>query len=120
MDDATFAILKAELDECWRNIRFIYDRMDQRRRNFHETAEGLDSIAYQMHNPYSAYEGLFETVTHFFENRIEGERYHAHLLRRMKLEIEGIRPALISHEAFPLLDEFAGSGTFSGMPIRQR
>jgi hypothetical protein len=105
MDEATFAILKAELEECRRNICFIYDRVDQRRRDFHETAEGLDSMAYQMHNLYSAYEGLFQTVAHFFENRIEGERYHTHLLPRMKLEIEGIRPALISNDAFPLLDE---------------
>ena len=62
-------------------------------------------MAYQIHNLYSAFEQLFETVVHFFENRLEEERYHIDLLRRMRLEIEGIRPALVSDGAFDLLDE---------------
>lgn len=105
MDKAQVAILKAELEEYHREVCHIYERIDQRKANFRESDEGLDSMAYQVHNLYSAYEQLFEVVARFFENRIEGERYHADLLRRMKLEIEGIRPALISDEAFPLLDE---------------
>lgn len=105
MDKATFSILKAELEECYRELCLIYDRLDERKANFRETIEGVDSMAYQLHNLYCAYEQFFEVVAHFFENRIEGERYHTDLLRRMKLEIEGIRPALISDAAFPLLDE---------------
>jgi len=34
-----------------------------------------------------------------------GERYHTDLLRRMRVEIEGVRPALLSPETFGLLDE---------------
>ena len=41
----------------------------------------------------------------FFENQIEGIRYHINLLRRMKLYIEGIRPNLLSEDVYLLLDE---------------
>ena len=105
MDEARIAILKAEIDSRQRDIDAIYDRIEDRRGAFRETSEGIDSMAYQIHNLYSAFEQLFETVVHYFENRIEEERYHIDLLRRTRLEIDGIRPALVSDEAFVLLDE---------------
>ena len=105
MDEARIAILKAEIDSHERDIDRIYERIEQRTRIFRQTAEGVDSMAYQIHNLYSAFEQLFETVVHFFENRLEEERYHIDLLRRMRLEIDGIRPALVSDGAFDLLDE---------------
>ncbi|MBM3235264.1 hypothetical protein FJZ31_03085 [Candidatus Poribacteria bacterium] len=105
MDKGAFVVLKAELEECEKDVCHIYERIHQRETTFRETTEGIDSMAYQIHNLYGTYEQLFETVAQFFENRIEGERYHTDLLRRMKLSIEGIRPALVSDEAFSLLDE---------------
>ena len=105
MDEARIAILKAEIDSHERDIDRTYERIEQRTRIFRQTAEGVDSMAYQIHNLYSAFEQLFETVVHFFENRLEEERYHIDLLRRMRLEIDGIRPALVSDGAFDLLDE---------------
>lgn len=105
MDKARLAILKAELKAYEAEVGHVYGRIEGREASFRETGEGIDSMAYQLHNLYCAFEQLFEAVAHFFENRIEPERYHTDLLRRMKLEIEGIRPALVSGEAFSLLDE---------------
>ncbi len=105
MDEAGIAILKAEVDSRQRDIDAIYDRIENRRGTFRESVEGVDSMAYQIHNLYSAFEQLFETVARFFENRLEEERYHVDLLRRMRLDIDGVRPALVSDEAFVLLDE---------------
>lgn len=105
MDDARIAVLKAEVDSRMREIETIYERIEERRARFSETAEGIDSMAYQIHNLYSGFEQLFETVVHFFENRLEEQRYHVDLLRRMRLEIEGMRPVLVSDEAYILLDE---------------
>lgn len=62
-------------------------------------------MAYKLHNLYGAYEELFEIIADFFENQIEGTRYHMDLLRRMKLNIEGIRPSLLSQETYLLFDE---------------
>ncbi len=105
MDEARTAILKAEIDSRERDIDRIYERIEQRTGIFRQTAEGVDSMAYQIHNLYSVFKQLFETVVHFFENRLEEERYHIDLLRRMCLEIDGIRPTLVSDDAFDLLDE---------------
>ena len=105
MDETRVAILKAEIDSRERDINGVYQRIEKRRESFRDTPEGMDSMAYQIHNLYSAFEQLFETVVRFFENRLEEERYHVDLLRRMRLEIDGIRPALVSGEAFDLLDQ---------------
>lgn len=105
MDKVAFAVLKAELEERYWDVCHVYERIEKRKARFGETDENLDSMAYQLHNLYSAFEQLFETVAHSFENQIEGEGYHAGLLLRMKLEIEGVRPALISDATFALLDE---------------
>ena len=105
MDETRVAILKAEIDSRERDINGVYQRIEKRRESFRDTPEGMDSMAYQIHNLYSAFEQLFETVVRFFENRLEEERYHVDLLRRMRLEIVGIRPALVSGEAFDLLDQ---------------
>ena len=50
------------------------------------------------HNLYGACEPLFELIARAFENQIDGRRYHVDLLRRMRTEIEGVRPALLSAE----------------------
>ncbi|MBC7218308.1 MAG: hypothetical protein H5U36_09305 [Candidatus Caldatribacterium sp.] len=103
MEEARFSLLKSELMAQWREITKIYDRIEERRRK--RGVHGLESLAYQLHNLYCAYEDLFKIVAGFFENSIEDRsRYHPELLGRMKLEIEGVRPALISEKSFQLLN----------------
>lgn len=62
-------------------------------------------MAYQIHNLYGAFEQLFEEVARAFENQVDPSRYDTDLLRRMTLQIEGIRPALLSEGAATMLDE---------------
>jgi uncharacterized protein YutE (UPF0331/DUF86 family) len=83
----------------------IYQRIEQRRRRFKDTEEGVESMAYQLHNLHGAYEELCEIVADYFENEIEGIRYHADLLKRIKMDIKGIRPAFISEKTYQELDE---------------
>jgi hypothetical protein len=106
MDRAAHAVLAAEMGECWVDIGTICDRIDRRRGGLGASEEHVEAMAYQLHNLYSACERLFETVAHHFENHVTGTRYHTDLPRRMKIAVEGVRPALISTEAFALLDEF--------------
>ena len=105
MDRAAQAVLAAEMRECWEDIAAICDRIDRRRNSFPDSEEHVESLAYQLHNLYGACERLFETVAHHFENHVTGARYHTDLLRRMKVDVEGIRPSLVSAEAFAILDE---------------
>lgn len=103
MEEERFIILKSELISQWNEILKIYDRIAERQKK--KDVCGLESLAYQLHNLYCAYEDLFRIVAGFFENTIDDQRkYHTELLKRMTLSIEGIRPALISEESFKLLN----------------
>ncbi|MDI3525703.1 MAG: hypothetical protein PWP42_953 [Candidatus Atribacteria bacterium] len=107
MEEGKFAILKSELMNQWNEIVKIYKRIEERKRK--RGIHALESLAYQLHNLYCAYEDLFKIVAGFFENNIEEpSKYHAELLKRMKMEIEGVRPALISEESFKLLNSLRG------------
>lgn len=106
MDEGAFSVLDAELRARCRDIDRIANRIEERRRTFdRKSPAGVDSLAYQLHNLYSAFEQLFEEVARFFENRIDEARYHSDLIRRMQLEIRGIRPALLSEATALDLDE---------------
>jgi len=59
-----------------------------------------------LHNLYSAFENVFKNITTVFGNQIaEPETWHASLLKRMTLDIEGVRPKVIDEECFDALDE---------------
>ena len=105
MDEARYALLKAEVDDLCRQIDQVYARIEERRPQFGNRTESLDSMGYQLHNLYCAFEQVFQKIAQFFETCVEGVHYHADLLRRMRLTIDGVRPAWISEEAFALLDE---------------
>lgn len=105
MDKGAFSILEAELRARSRDIDRIGGRIEERLSAFAHSAEGIDSMGYQLHNLYGAFEQLFEEVARFFENQIDEVRYHADMIRRMQLEIQGIRPALLSAETAADLDE---------------
>lgn len=71
--------------------------------------EELILIGYFLSGIYSTFEDIFKKVARVFENKIEDvTRWHAELLRRMTLEVEQVRPALISQASFSSLDELRG------------
>ncbi len=105
MDKGAFAVLEADLRARARDIARIGERIQSRLGTFARSAEGVDSMGYQLHNLYGAFEQLFEETARFFENRVDEGSYQADLLRRMQLEIPGIRPALLSAETAAGLDE---------------
>jgi len=71
-----------------------------------ETKEKTIYLAYNLHNLYNAFEDLFREIAKTFENEIENfEYYHKELLKRMTVEIYGIRPKILSKESYAVLDE---------------
>ena len=63
-------------------------------------------VGYRLHNLYNAFENIFRNVAHAFENSLEERSgWHTELLRRMRLDLRPIRPAVIDAEAFEKLDE---------------
>ncbi|MEX2534769.1 MAG: hypothetical protein WD273_04135 [Trueperaceae bacterium] len=66
------------------------------------------AIGYYMHSFYNGCENIFRSIASFFENELEPDSWHSDLLRRMKLEIPGYRPAVINDELYLLLEDFRG------------
>jgi hypothetical protein len=111
MEEKRVALFLADFDHQRSEIEKIYDILDARYIAFtreEASSESVESSGYWLHNLYCAYEDLFKIVSAFWENCIENAgTFHKNLIRRMVLNIEGVRPALLSDRSFRHLDEKA-------------
>jgi hypothetical protein len=110
MDNNTLAILKADLKAQMDLIKTIAARLIERATNLQsDDIVRLESIAYQIHNLYNATEDLLKVIAANFENNITDQsQWHSILLQRMTQNITEIRPALLSHETYLLLNSLRG------------
>ena len=67
MDEERFIILKSELNAQISAIEDIYKKLEDQRKK--RGKAGIESIAYQLHNLYCAFEDLFKIVADTFENQ---------------------------------------------------
>ena len=103
MEKGRLSLLRSLIKAQGTEIERIFERIEERRRGKGEA--NLESLAYQLHNLYCAFEDLMKIVADFFENHIDDSaHYHSALLWRMKMPIEGVRPALLSETSYKLLD----------------
>lgn len=69
----------------------------------------VEACAYELARFYTVLENAFERVCRAFENHIDERRdYHEQLLRRMALELPGIRPAFVSGGELAALRDLKG------------
>ena len=112
MEEKKIALFLADFDDRVVAIERIYAVLDSRHVSLMSepvASETVESTGYWLHNLYSTYEDLFKMVSVFWENSIDDDgAFHRNLLRRMALEIKGIRPALISDNTYRHLDELRG------------
>ncbi len=79
--------------------RLLKELSETRRRLPQEPSpEQLSHVGYLLHSIYTAWESAFHRIATAFENSLDPARWHEHLLRRMTLEIPGIRPAAVPSE----------------------
>jgi hypothetical protein len=62
-------------------------------------------VAETITNYYTCAETIFLRISRFFENALQKDKWHTDLLHKMTLDIEGIRPAAITHQTFTTLIE---------------
>ena len=62
-------------------------------------------VAGLLENYYTCLETIHLRISQSFENKLESARWHNDLLQKMTLEIDGVRTAAVSDEAFPPLFE---------------
>lgn len=110
MDSSALIILRTEVEAQMARIRALYQRLDERVVDLHPEHQALmESVAYQLHNIYSAIEELLKLIASHFENHIsDTARWHTTLLQRMSIEIPGVRPAVVSSESHHLLNGLRG------------
>jgi hypothetical protein len=56
-------------------------------------------------NYYTCLETIFLRISQFFENQLNSEKWHKHLLERMRIHINGVREQAISDDTYYLLLE---------------
>lgn len=112
MDKGDAIIFFAEFDQQVEQIKCIYTTLGAKSALLtgeQPSSETVESTGYWLHNLYCAYEDLFKIVASFWENTVTSDgTYHRQILKRMRLQINGLRPALISEESFKFLDELRG------------
>jgi len=109
MEKKRLTLLEANFREQTILIEKIYRKIATRKKNYSSNESVLVDLAYQLHNLYCAFEDLFQSVSDYFENHVIAQpAWHTELLKRMRMHINGIRPALISGSTFELLDELRG------------
>jgi len=102
------SLLKSKIDEDLGSIGRIYAKIHTLTADMDDVPKEGDTIqlAYHLHNLYNAFENIFVNVASTFENNVEDRsKWHSELLRRMTLDIESIRPRLISRTTANYLDE---------------
>ncbi len=102
----------AEFDYQIEQILKVYSILEEKKVVFDKepvAREMVESTGYWLHNLYSAFEDLFKLTAGFWENnlKINGD-FHVNLLKRMLVQIEQVRPALISEESYQFLNELRG------------
>jgi hypothetical protein len=103
------ALLLAEIEKIQRVLASVRERLDSARRK--ELAQlGRNQltavfIAQLLDTFYTAVETLFLRVSQHFENRLADERWHADLLEKMTLRLNGVREQVIQEQTARLLNE---------------
>lgn len=103
--NAQIQLLKADITADLEAIAEIYQALEHCGTALSDEPQRI-VVAYYLHNLYCAFESIFQRIAEVFGNHIsERAGWHADLLRRMTLDIEGLRPRLLSVQAYDSLDE---------------
>ncbi len=102
---AQIRTLKADITADLKTIAEIYAALDTYS-GVATSDEQLIVRAYYLHNLYCAFESIFQRIAEVFGNQISDQAgWHAGLLHRMTLDIEGLRPRVLSDLSYDCLDE---------------
>ncbi|TVR57794.1 MAG: hypothetical protein EA426_11395 [Spirochaetaceae bacterium] len=63
------------------------------------------AVATMLENYYTAAETVFFRISQQFGNSLTPDRWHSDLLRKMRIEMPDVRPAVISETTYSLMDE---------------
>jgi hypothetical protein len=97
--------LQAVIENDLRTVGELHETLDQFAGRGIEQRD-LATVAYALHNVYSALENSFDQISRTFENHVvDQSRWHRELLAKMFLDIPTVRPAVFGANVRPLLHE---------------
>jgi len=110
MDSEQLVILKVDVQAQLNLIKKVDERLKERANHLQDDDSILlESIAYQIHNLYSAIEDLLKLIANYFENNISNSsQWHSLLLQRMTIIVPQVRPAVLGSETYTLLNALRG------------
>lgn len=97
--------LAGEIEEIQRVSRHVQEDWQK----FLRTADDgyLKATAFDLHSFYTGIERAFRLIAEILDGRLPmGEGWHKLLLNQMALEIQNVRPAVISEMTLDLLEEY--------------
>ena len=107
VDESLHVVFTAEARALLDQMDVIHDLVESRVTE--KGPAGIESLGFQLHNLYCAYEDVLVLVARVFENNVDSSAgYHIELLRRMTITVPGVRPHVISGETFRLLGSLRG------------
>ncbi|KAF0220650.1 MAG: hypothetical protein FD174_974 [Geobacteraceae bacterium] len=90
----------------------VLEELEGKYRLIHAKLAGIDpdefdyvGLAYTIVNLYNLMENYCLRIAKYFEYNVDTLNWHKDLIKRMALEIDGIRPALLQSKDVPLIDE---------------
>jgi hypothetical protein len=97
MDELKLATLR---DELLADCRVAHDAWQTAEARFQEgTSAALEGCGHHLSRLYNVIEQMGTRLARAFENQIEDDRgWHAELIRRLSIAIQGVRPAFFSEE----------------------
>jgi hypothetical protein len=101
-------ILKAELTADAEELTRLYGKYELMQQKLaHIVPDEFDyvALAYTIVNLYNGIESYFLRISKVFENNLDPNSWHKHLLQRMSLEIEGLRPAFMTPKDYLFFDK---------------
>jgi hypothetical protein len=97
-----FSLIEADVQTRQKLIETIYAKIAERQKRYVHDRLILESLAFQLHNLYCAFESLCKIIADHFENL---KRFRIKAAKPDEAEHCRIRPAFISEPAFALLTE---------------
>ena len=101
------SLLKSEILDDADRIRNLFSRFSAVWSKYLEKKEYslLVECSFTVNQIYTGCERMFRNIAVTFENSIDDKLWHRALLERMRLDIENVRPRLISEESYTCLND---------------
>ena len=107
MKDSTIDVLIGEIAKSISLLNKINEKYLSFSKNRNAFPDNFDLVvlAEIITDFYTCLETVFVRISKAFENNLEKSRWHANLLERMRIEIPGIRKALLTDRSYNMLKE---------------